>query len=340
MSLTERQELILRLVVEGYVEQGEPVGSRWIADQSQIRCGSSTVRAELAGLERLGLLEHPHTSAGRVPTDAAYRAYVDRLVSSDGSPVAKVSLDLGAVRREVDGAMEHVASMLARVTELVAVVSAPAFQAAQVRHIEILALQPSVVAVVIITSSGGVSRRIFSFSKAVDQGLVEWAGSYFSERLVGMELGARRIRSLLEDPDLGKAERKFATTLSSAFTEHEEVAQESLYVEGASHLLDSGRIEGVSEVNSLMHALEERYSLLALLRSAIGEREPYLRIGEEIGAPELGSLALVAANYGLGHRNLGTVSVIGPTRMNYALAIGSVREAAAALSEVVEDVYR
>lgn len=339
--LTKRQELILKRVVEGYVELGVPVGSKWIAAGPGMRWGASTVRAELAELERGGLLEHPHTSAGRVPTDVAYRHYADRLLGEDLLPSKRqLSLDLTAVRREVDTAMEQVAHMLAQVTELMAIVSAPSLRTAQVRHVEILPLQPNVVAMVVITSTGGVTRRVFTFSKPVDQGLVDWAGSYFNERLRDMELGARRLGSMMDDSELSPSERDFVDTLGQAFTELDDASQSSLYIEGVSYLLDSERIQNAVEINSLMRVLEERYSLLALLKSAISERGPYLRIGRENEAPELQSLSIVAANYGLGHRNLGAVSVIGPTRMDYATAIGSVREAATTLSRFVEDVYQ
>lgn len=339
--LTKRQELILKRVIEDYVERGVPVGSEWIAARPEVDWGASTVRAELAVLEHEGLLEHPHTSAGRVPTDAAYRHYADRLIGKDALPSKlRLSLDLTAIRREVDTAIEQVARMLAQVTELMAIVSAPSLETARIRHIEVLSLQSNVVAVVVITSTGGVSRRIFTFTKPVDRGLVAWAGSYFNEQLRDMDLGARRLGSIMDDPGLSTSERDFVCILGQAFSELDSASQDSLYIEGASYLLDGERILSIPEMNALMRVLEERYSLLSLLRSAIGKRGPYLRIGRENEAPELRSLSIVVANYGFGHRNLGAVSVIGPTRMDYATAIGSVRDAAAVLSNFIEDVYQ
>lgn len=339
--ISERQELILNGVVEGHLELGVPVGSKWVAEHAEVICGPSTVRTELAALEKLGFLYHPHTSAGRVPTDSGYRNYADRLLKGETAPVKHgLGLDLTGLRRDIDEAMHEAAHVLSQVAELLAIVSAPSMRTATVRHVEVLLLRANVVEVVVITSSGAVSKRIFTFEKDVDQGLVEWAGSYFSESLKGIELGARMLATKLDDSTLGVSERQFLRKLEPAFTDFDNSEESTLYVEGASHLLGRGRLHGASEINDLLQFLEQRYSLLALLRSAIGERGPYLRIGGENPEPELKSLSVVAANYGLVQRNLGTVGLIGPVSMDYQAAIAWVQDAAATLSDMVEDMYQ
>ena len=127
--------------------------------------------------------------------------------------------------------------------------------------------------------------------------------------------------------------------LAPAFTELAETAENTLYVDGAARLLSEHRFQDVTQLNDLLEALERRVSLLGLLSAALSERDIYVRIGAENALPALRSLSLVAANYGLPARNLGTVSVIGPTRMDYARAIITVREAALQLSRFVEDIY-
>ncbi len=339
--LTERQELILKEVVDGYLEFGAPIGSKWVADQPDIGFGPSTVRAELSVLEELGLLSHPHTSAGRMPTDIGYRSYADRLLESSAIHARRdLPVKLTELRRGVDEAMERVAQALSEATELLAIVSTPSIQVSTVRHVEVLALRENAVAVVVITSSGSVTRRVFRFDDRVDQGLVEWAGAYFNERLKGMELGARMLVKKLEDPSLSRTEREFLGILAKAFADFKDSAKDSLYIEGAAHLTGKDGLHSTAEINDLMRILEQRYSLLALLRSAIDERGPFLRIGSENPEPELKSLSVVAANYGLAHRNLGTIGVIGPLRMDYESAILWVRNAAASLSEIVEDLYK
>jgi heat-inducible transcriptional repressor len=331
--LTDRQELVLRKVVEGYLAAGAPVASKALSND--VVWGPSTIRHELANLEELGLLAHPHTSAGRVPTESGYRYFVDRLLVEDAGP----GLSLSLVRRELDEAMRVTTETLSQVNNLLAIVTAPPIETSTIRHIEVLRLQPQVLMVVVITSTGGVTKRMFTFATPIDSGLADWAASYLNERLVGLGLGARMLNQRLHEPSLSQTEAAFLEALTPVFTELEEAAQENLYVEGTSRLLRVERFADVSELNSLMDMLERRVTLLGVLRSAFSNRDVLVRIGTENDAPALRSLALVAAGYGLPQRMLGAVSVIGPLRMDYGRAIRSVREAATQLSSFVAEVY-
>jgi heat-inducible transcriptional repressor len=338
--LSPRQELLLGKVVDAFAATGQPVGSKALAADEAIAYGPSTVRNELAVLEELGLLAHPHTSAGRVPTDAGYRYFVDHVLPKrESTAVEPRQVELTLARRELDEAMRMTTETLSQVTNLLAIVSAPPINTTTIRHVEVLALQPQVLMVVIITSTGGVSKRVFAFDAPVDPGLADWAAAYLNEQLVGMGLGARMLHSRLEDPSLPATERAFLTRLAPAFTELAETAEDTLYVDGAARLLSEYRFQDVSQLNAVMEMLERRVTLLSVLSDALAERDLYVRIGHENAAPALRGLSLVAANYGLARRNLGTVSVIGPTRMDYAVAIRSVRAAALQLSRFVEDVY-
>jgi transcriptional regulator of heat shock response len=242
LMLSARQELILRLVVDAYLATGKPVASKPIAEKDEIEWGPSTVRAELAGLEAAGYLTHPHTSAGRVPTDAGYRCYVDSLMASGAPRAAGVELELSRLRREIDEAMRETTSALARVNDLMALVTAP---------------------------------------------------------------------------PLG----------------------ETLYMHGVSRLLSAEHLAELPQVDELMGALERRAGVLGMLRSALDERSVFVWIGGENPQPELRSVSIVGANYGLAHRNLGSVGVVGPLRMDYATAISSVHGAARELSRYCEKVY-
>ncbi len=339
MVLTSRQELILCKVVEDYLQSGQPVASKTIAAEEGLDCGPSTVRNELALLEEHDLLAHPHTSAGRVPTDAGHRYVVDKLLGSGRGLAPARSLALSLTRREVEEAMRVTSAAISQVTSLLAVVSAPSLNTATIRHVEVLALQPQVVMVVVITSTGGVLKMLSTFDGPVDQGLVGWAGEYLNERLVGYGLGARMLSKRLDDPGLGVSERAFVEQLAPAFGGLACETEDTLYVDGAAHLLSDRRLHEISEIDELMGLLERRAALLRVLSAALGESDVYVRIGRENEIPAMRSLALVAAGYGLARRKLGTVSVIGPVHMDYAGAIATVREAAHELSRFVEDAY-
>ncbi len=339
VEITSRQSFVLRKVVEVHRDTGQPVGSKWLSDQGDVPWGPSTVRAELARLEEAGLLQHPHTSAGRIPTDRGYRHYVDELLEDGGAALERPRVQIGVVRQEIDEAMRATTEQLSQVTNLLAIVSAPPLGTTTIRHVEMLLLQPQVAMVVVITSTGGVTKRVVSYDQPVDPGLVNWARSYLNEVLDGMAVGARMVQQRLAEPALSEPERRFLGTLAPAFGELEATAEDTLYVGGATRLMSEDRLQELSQINDLMQLLERRVALLSMMRSALEEPSVYLRIGAENEQPELRSLSVVAANYGIATRNLGAVSVLGPLRMDYPRAIASVRQAALELSHFVSDLY-
>jgi heat-inducible transcriptional repressor len=337
-ELTERQRLILSRVVEEYVARGAPVGSRVLVERAAFDVSPSTVRAELAELERLGLLTHPHTSAGRVPTEAGYRVYVDGLLARQGPrPAGEFPLELGSRQSEVDDALQATTETLSQVTRLLALVSAPPLEAATVRHIDVLQLQPDVVVVVVITSAGEVTKQRFTFAQPVDPGLVMWAGDYLKERVTGLRLRSRLLARAFDDPSNGPSERGFLAMVRRVFDDLED--ERELYVGGAAGLLDDLRTEEIGAYRSLIDALEKRASLLDMLAQQLGARRPFVRVGDELEVSGLHSLALVGATYGYANQSLGAVSLLGPLRMDYEKALRSVRAAAHELSRFVEDVY-
>jgi heat-inducible transcriptional repressor len=254
-------------------------------------------------------------------------------------PASPQRLELSLIRREVEETMHTTTETLSQVTNLLAVVSAPSMNAATVRHVEVLALQPQVVLVVIITSAGNVSKLFATFDRAVDPGVVAWAGEYLNERLVGLGLGARMLQQRLVDPGLSATELAFLARFAPAFGELAADGEDTLFVDGTARLFEAGQIDEATPVNELIDLLERRVALLRVLRAALAEPGVYVRIGHENEIPAMHSLAFVATGYGMARRKLGTVSLIGPVRMDYAVAIASVREAAQELSRFVEDAY-
>jgi heat-inducible transcriptional repressor len=339
LRLTPRQAEILAHVVDEHISTGAPVGSKTLVERGGLDVSSSTVRNELAVLEELGLLMHPHTSAGRIPTHLGYRFYVDRILESLRPRPAELDLDLTGAASQVDSALRATTEALAHVTHLLALVSAPALETTVVRHVEVLRLQPELVMVVVITSTGGVTKRLFAFDEPVDPGLADWAGEYLNERVAGLELGARLVGARFEDPELTPGEREFLDVLRPAFTDLVEAGEQSLYVGGTAGLLDEFRADELRGYRRLLEVLEERAALLDLLRATVSPNRPFVRVGSEFGDPDLESVSLVGAPYGLRHRRLGTVSLLGPTRMDYAKAIDAVRSASLELSRFVEGFY-
>jgi heat-inducible transcriptional repressor len=338
MELTPRKREILRRVVEEYVSTGRPVGSKSLVERLEVDVSSSTVRSELADLESLGLLTHPHTSAGRLPTESGYRLYADELVGRVEGRPAPFPVDLTAMRNELEEALRVTTEALSEATHLLALVSAPPIEAAAVRHVEVLQLQARAVIVVVITASGDVSKRVFEFDEAVDPGLIDWARAYLNESATGLRLGASALRRRLEDPGLSTTERRFLDAIRPAFAD---VLQQDaqLYVGGAAGLLGDARGAELEACQHLLDALERRAAVLALLSDALDPLRTIVRVGPELDGAELRHVAVVGSTYGLPNRSLGAVALLGPQRMDYEKAIASVRAAAFELSRLVTEVY-
>jgi len=340
MELSPRKRAILRLLVEEYVSTGQPVGSKSLVERGRIGASSSTVRSELADLEALGLLTHPHTSAGRVPTESGYRLYTEELVESIEGKPDRLPVDLTAMRNELDAALQSATEMLSQATRLLALVSAPTLEAATVQHVEVLVPQPRVVMIVLITTTGGVTRRAFETDQLVDPGLASWAREYLNERLTGVRLGTTVLRRQFDDQALSQRERTFLALLRPAFVELLADAGTRVYVGGAAGLLGGARAEEELEAcHRLLGLLERRAAVLELLSEALDPRKPVVRVGPAVEGAELHDVSYVGAHYGLSNRPLGTVGLLGPLRMDYDTAIRSVRTAAFELSRLVEEVY-
>jgi heat-inducible transcriptional repressor len=339
IELSPRQRALLRGVVEEYVATGQPVGSRTLVERTRLTVSPSTVRSELAELEAFGLLTHPHTSAGRVPTDRGYRYYADRLLEQLEPQPEGFPLDLLSARSEVDAALRATTEMLSGVTRLLALVSAPPLGTATVRHVEVLLLQPQVAMVVVIASTGRVTKRAYRFPEPVDPGLANWAAQYLNDRVRGLELGSHLLRRRLEEPALGARERAFLETVATLFSEALVSEEQSLYVGGTAGLLEDLRAEELDAYQRLVEVLEKRAALLEVVSQALDPRRPFVRVGPELDHPALRDLALVGASYGLTTRTLGAVTLLGPVRMDYEKALRSVRSAAHELSRFVEEIY-
>jgi heat-inducible transcriptional repressor len=192
--------------------------------------------------------------------------------------------------------------------------------------------------VVVISSTGGVTKLRYSFTEPVDSGLVTWAAEYLNERLTGARIGSRAVKQAFDEPGLSARERGFLLVLRGAF-EHAAEEDRRLFVGGTAGLLDEMRAEEIGAYRSLMEALEKRAALLDVLAQRLDPRRSFARVGEELEQPGLRDLALVGATYGYAHQTLGAVSLLGPLRMDYEKALSSVRAAAHELSRFVEEVY-
>lgn len=348
MQLTQRQAKVLKAVVELHYATGRPVGSKLLVEEGFVDASSSTVRYELGRLEALGMLEHPHTSAGRVPTDLGYRTYVDHLMDDGPTPHAPRQLVVDDPGSRIDEALRETTRRLAGATGLLAVITAPRASGAVIRHVEVLQLAANRLVVVVITAAGDVARHVVTTPVPVDPGLVDWAGEYLNERVAGLALGEHRLNARLTHPELSPSELGMLALLSPAFEDLDDGRQE-LHVGGASAEQLARHGDDVQRVLQLVAMLDERRRLLEALRPMVDRGIPSvhpsrvrgvtIRIGCENQMPELQRLSVVGAAYGVDARPLGMVGLIGPRSMDYVLASRVVNLAADGLSDLAEELY-
>ena len=276
------------------------------------------------------MLGHPHTSAGRVPTDRGYRYYTSLLARR--SPRRSRSTCSGA-HRELETALRTTAESLAQVTNLLAVVSAPSLETTIVRHVELVPLQPQLVMAVVITSTGGVAKRLFVFERPSTP--ASSSGPRYLDERVGPEAGRAHAAPRLSDP---------CSARERAFLERSPRSSPSSCRRARCTSAARPRCWPACarrpRVDARGHAARSRSAaLLAVLRDALDADWAGSASATSSGAPALRSLSMVAANYGIASRNLGTVSLVGPKHMDYIGAMRAVRGAAAALSDFVEELY-
>ena len=284
-ELTQRQGEILRLVVEEYVATGPAGRVEGLVERSGLGVSPSTVRSELAELEALGLLTHPHTSAGRVPTEHGYRFFADRLLERLEPRPPSFPLQLADARSELEAALQSTTDMLSQVTRLLALVSAPAVETATVRHVEVLLLQPQVVMTVLITSAGSVTKRCSRSSPRRSRAR-RMGGRVPQRAVVGVRLGSQALRQRLEDPALSAVERAFLDVLRPVL-DAPAAEEQRVFVGGAAGLLDDVSAEEMRAYRGLLELLERRRTLLDVVAAALDSRRPFVRVGDELGNPAL-----------------------------------------------------
>ncbi len=323
MHSTRRLE-ILRAIVDEYVATQEPVGSKAIADKSQLGVSPATIRNEMAVLEEEGLITHPHTSAGRIPTDLGYRVFVDKLATV--KPLS--SAERRAIETFLEGALDlddvvmRTVRLLADVTKQVAVVQYPSMIKSRVRHVELVSLTTSRIMMILITDSGRVEQRVIELSEDAPETFISALRTKLNNAVAGQRLPevADRITGIMES--YTARERKDVAVIVSTLIEMAmERPEEKVVLAGTANLARF-KEDFSTTIHPVLEALEEQVVLLRLLGDANDTVQ--VRIGNEQKENNLRSTSLVTVGYGHENSPLGALGVLGPTRMDYAGSMSAV----------------
>ncbi len=337
--LDKRQQKILKTVVYRYITTGTPVGSKSLADTLNLGVSAATIRNELNKLEGMGYLYQPHTSAGRVPTDLGYRFYVDslsgrtRLREEERKAIHTL---FSHKTRELEELLQETSTLLSRLTSAAAMVIAPRLRRNTIKHVDLVNLAEDIILLVIITDTGRVEKKLIDVKDAEEALDLEEMQSFLNHNLQGKgldkmsDLALHRELRNLRSPALTA---RILEVIRDILSEDE---YEKVYVGGTLNLLRYLDGEGIKRIESLLEHFEEQYFLLNMLSEALGSKELLVRIGDENLYKELQSFSLVATPYAIGEEMVGTVSVLGSTRMDYARVIPTVDFIAKSLSHTLE----
>ena len=340
-ELGRRAREILRALVQDYIQTGEPVASQPLLVRHDLDVSPATVRNVMADLEALGLLEKPHASAGRVPTAAGFRLYVDLLLKvrqpspADRERIEKVAQAAPAVDRLLEGAAE----LLHSLSHHVGVVSTPRPTSDPTRHLEFVRLRETRVLAVFVSQAGIVTNKLVQLERPLTDVELEAAANYLNAKLASTPLGGLR-EAILADmrADESALRDLMAKALQLAERALPEPGAESgdVLVDGEESVLDAPEFADVGRARALLRAFAEKDRVLRVLDRVLKAREVQIFIGAESELAEVSDVSVVAAPYGRDGMLLGALAVVGPTRMNYARVIPLVdltaREISRALS--------
>ncbi|BCU06192.1 heat-inducible transcriptional repressor HrcA [Allochromatium tepidum] len=335
-QVSERAQHFLKALVERYIREGQPVGSRTLAKDTGLDLSPATVRNVMADLEDLGLIASPHTSAGRVPTVAGYRLFVDALLTvrpPSENEIAALRTQFNA-RLDPKALIETASNLLSGITHLAGVVMLPRHERHAFRQIELLPLSDSRVLAILITSEGEVHNRILNTDRRFTPSQLEQAANYLNQMFTGQDIKDVRKR-LLED--LQRTHAHMDQMMMRALAMAQDVMasaedRDDCYIAGQTNLMEFGELASMDRLKSLFDAFTQKHEILHILDRCIAADGVQIFIGEESGYSLLDDCSLVTTPYRVEDRVVGVLGVIGPTRMDYQRVIPIVDVTARLLS--------
>jgi len=338
-ELAERRRRILNIVIQEYVQTAQPVGSGTIAQNYDLGVSPATIRNDLAFLEEEGLLTHPHTSAGRIPTDAGYRYFVQHLLTESELPHDErraIRVQFQQARQELDQWLRLSTSVLARTSQSAALATAPRAARSHFKHLELVGIHDTKVLLVLVLQDGTVKQQLLDLDQSTEQRELSLVSNELNEQLARADAEAIIVKTTL----LAPFARQVALLISEVMERIDNHISGQIYRDGLVQILEAPDFAGGEHVRKIVRVFEQR----TLLEQVLGEYPDnatgiQVMIAGEGRYAELQDISLVIGRYGVTDRATGVVGVIGPLRMPYSRTISAVRFVSGLMSEMVEDIY-
>jgi heat-inducible transcriptional repressor len=342
-EIDQRKAAVLTAIVRDYVRDGEPVGSKRVTEEHDLGVSAATIRADMAALEDAGYITQPHTSAGRVPTDRGYRFFVDAL--SSAIPPTPEQLDaiqgllLGS--GDLEDLLRRTSSVLSRLTRFAALVVAPRLDRSRLRHIELVHLGPHSVLAVLIADTGRVEKRMLDLDRPVAEHDVQRARHALNEAAGGLQLS--QAPDVIAGLAAGAPDelRALVEAVADAVTHglgRADLGTEQVFVGGTANIAGPGYFDRLEQVQQVYETIEEQVVVLNMLREALANGDPAVRIGTELPLVELAACSVVAASYETRGGSAGSLGVLGPMRMDYPKTLAAVQAVASSLEKALDEL--
>jgi heat-inducible transcriptional repressor len=339
-----RSQAILRAVIEEYVAAATPVGSQALVERYPLGVSSATVRHILAELEAGGLLTHPHTSAGRIPTDAGYRYYVESMVESVPVPQVEqlmIRHQFGQVEFASEQWFRLAATTLASATRAAGLATPAKPRSAHIRRIDLVLNNDRLASVILVLREGAIKQALVALDEPVQPGALSAATNLLNERLTNQSAAgaAVAVEAIEADTPEGRLARRVGERIVRILLDYDAAVIEEVFSDGLLNVMVAPEFARCDKLRRVFSALENRTWLGELVGRVAGSDRVHVYIGRENRPVEMRDVSLVLAPYGRPGRAIGVVGVLGPTRMPYPVAIGTVRFVSGLMNELVDHLY-
>jgi heat-inducible transcriptional repressor len=337
-DLTDRRQAVLGLVVRQYIATATPVGSRTIVEQYGLGISSATIRNEMAYLEEQGYLTHPHTSAGRVPTEKGYRYFVERLMGEAELPLAEqrtIRHQFHQARLDLEQWMRLAAAVLARTAHSTSLVAAPTVAQCRFKHLELIAAHGSQALLVLVLMEGVVKQQVLTLAHPVAQEALHQIANRLNDLFTSLSADQIVASSYQSTP----LEEQISNLVIEMMEEAEARSSGEIYRDGLMNIFGQPEFSEIENVRPIIRILEEQSLLEAILAEVLSSSGVQVIIGGEGRWDELSECSVVLAPYGEAGRAMGALGVLGPMRMRYGRAISTVRYVSDLLSVLIYDLY-
>jgi heat-inducible transcriptional repressor len=337
-TLTPRQAKLLGIVIQEYVKTAQPVSSNAIAQEYDLGVSSATIRNDLATLEREGLLTHPHTSAGRVPTDMGYRYFVQHLLSDaelSTSERRDIRVQFSQARQELDQWLRLSTSVLARTTQSAALATAPRTSVSRFKHLELVAIHGIKVLLILVLQEGAVKQQLLDLDQPMEQAELSRTSNELNDLLVGLSASAISEKAGTLSPFAGQV----ALLVVELIAHMDRQSSGQIYRDGLMQILDAPEFAEGDNARRIVQVFEEQSVLEQVVDQYGDTGDIHVVISGDGRFAELRDISLVLARYGVMDHATGLLGVMGPRRMLYGRTMGAVRFVAALMSEMVEEIY-